>query len=447
MSKPTILLIVMLLMGSLASSAMAQEDSLLPHGVVVGENGGCSGNISGLQIQKDGKILVSATSFINNHDQSLLIRRNADGSTDQTFGKAEIVTTETLTKELPGYSVYSKGLILQEDGKAVMAAVAQPPEHHPRSGRYNDDVLVIRYNADGLLDKSFNGSGWIKTDVNGTIDKVSGLGLQKDGKIIVYGYSLNPNILIDTYDFLVLRYNKDGMLDRTFGEQGKVLTRVRGMMWDAIGMTGTVQGDDKILVGGRVIEGYASTDMAVVRYMPNGKLDKTFGSAGKVIKRFESEGKYIRSEVHSIAVQNDGKIIVGVHSQLMRYNSDGSLDGTFGSGGALPVKKSVTRMVVQRDGKILFLGGGYDKKIYGIVIGRINVDGTPDTSFGRNGMAQLPVWGEQIAIQPNGKILVAARIRTSESAGKDCRGFRNDLMLFRLNADGRLDEQFGAVSK
>ncbi|MCK7531869.1 MAG: hypothetical protein MZV63_13020 [Marinilabiliales bacterium] len=110
--------------------------------------------------------------------------------------------------------------------------------------------MVIRYNPDGQLDKSFNGSGWIKTDVNGTIDKVSGLGLQKDGKIVVYGYSLNPNILIDSYDFLVLRYNKDGALDRTFGEQGKVLTRVRGMMWDAIGMTGAVQGDDKILVGG-----------------------------------------------------------------------------------------------------------------------------------------------------------------------------------------------------
>jgi uncharacterized delta-60 repeat protein len=447
MSKQPLLLIVMLLMGSLANSAMAQGDSVLPPGVVVGENGGCSGNISGLQIQKDGKILVSATSFINNRDHSILIRRNADGSIDQTFGKAGMVTTETLTTELPGYSVYSKGLILQEDGKTVMAAVASPPEHHPRSGRYNDDVLVIRYNPDGQLDKSFNGSGWIKKDVNGTIDKVSGLGLQKDGKIVVYGYSLNPNILIDTYDFLVLRYNRDGTLDRTFGEQGKVLTRVRGVMWDSIGMTGVVQGDDKILIGGRVVEGYASTDMAVVRYMPNGKLDRTFGSAGKVIKRFDSGGKYIRSEVHSIAVQNDGKIIVGVHSKLMRYNSDGSLDGTFGSGGAMPVNKPVTIMVVQRDGEILFLGGGFDKKIYGVIIGRLNVDGTPDTSFGCNGITKIPVWGEQIAIQQNGKILVAARIRTSETAGKDCRGFRNDLVLFRLNADGKLDETFGSGSK
>jgi uncharacterized delta-60 repeat protein len=183
MSKSILHLFVMILMGSLVCTVMAnaQETPQPSRGVVIVKIG--NGTFaSGVEIQKDGKILISASSYVDNQGQSVLLRRNADGSPDQSFGKAGMVVTG-----LSGFYIHTEGMALQEDGKIVLTGRAIPLARNKWSRRSNDDFLVIRYNPDGQRDKSFNGSGWAQTDIDGDIDVAYGLPLQKDRKIFVIG--------------------------------------------------------------------------------------------------------------------------------------------------------------------------------------------------------------------------------------------------------------------
>lgn len=465
-------IVVILLMLSLANAVRAKEDHPLSRpGVLVIKIGKSTGSAE-VAIQKDGKILVSEPSFVDNQKKQklILIRRNADGSPDQTFGKAGMVITEFFVNFVV---VHSEGLVLQEDGKAVLVGwvCPHPCKQKKRSGRYNHDILVVRYNTDGQLDEGFNGSGWIVTDINGDIDKAYGVAVQKDQKIVVIGETF-PKFWRDYYHFVVLRYNKDGTLDRGFGKKGKEITRVRSR-WESLAKAVAIQPDGKILVAGRV-QSNTYSDMALVRYTPDGVLDTAFGTKGKVIKYFRKDERKIKSAANAVAIQPNGKIILGVNlynkhfkrlylveGRLIQYNADGRLDLSFGTSGSVTVNNrgyasiySVGSVALQNDGKILFTGGSFDteKRSYAIVVGRYNVDGSPDISFGNNGLTTIPMGksravGRKIAIQSNGKIVVVGNAGKIDSNAKShwTSRYPPDLVIFRLNSDGRIDKYFGSV--
>jgi uncharacterized delta-60 repeat protein len=219
---------------------------------------------------------------------------------------------------------------------------------------------LARYNADGSLDTSFGTNGKVTTDFSGTDDASYGSILQAEGKMILVGYTVDGSGYID---MAMARYNPDGSLDATFGTGGKVVTDFFGLDDGAIAVA--VQTDGKILAAGGTVNG-GSYDFAVVRYNTDGSLDANFGIGGKVVTDFAGTD----DSSSSIFVQADGRIIVGGSTgygaptsdfALVRYNSDGSLDSGFGTGGKVTTDFSGLRdqgngMAWQAPDKIIIVG-------------------------------------------------------------------------------------------
>jgi uncharacterized delta-60 repeat protein len=197
-------------------------------------------------------------------------------------------------------------------------------------------LFTTVFGADVLLDSSFGTGGKVFTNFASSTDVIHAIALQSDGKIVAAGYARNA-----TDDFAVARYNANGTLDTTFGTGGKVTTAFGSGADQAYGIA--IQPDGKIVVTGQAR--MTTDDFAVARYDTNGTLDATFGTGGKVTTDITSGATdYGRT----VAIQSDGKIVVAGSSRstarkatfdfaIVRYNSNGSLDTTFDSDGKLTV--------------------------------------------------------------------------------------------------------------
>ncbi len=192
------------------------------------------------------------------------------------------------------------------------------------------DFALVRYNSDGTLDNTFGMNGKVTTAIGTYNDEGQSVAIQSDGKIVVLEFSFNGS----NYDFALVRYNIDGSLDSTFGAGG-IATTDFGSGHD-YGRSVAIQIDDKIVVAGDIFNG-SDQDYGLARYNGDGSLDTSFGASGIVTTDLGGLGDYAQS-VH---LQTDGRIVVSGPSYngsdndfaLVRYNSNGSLDNTFGSGG------------------------------------------------------------------------------------------------------------------
>jgi len=165
----------------------------------------------------------------------------------------------------------------------------------------------VRYNANGSLDTSF-GTGGIVTTPIGNSNDASALGIQSDGKIVVAGGSSNGS----NYDFALVRYNTNGSLDTSFGTGGIVNTPV-GSSNDYARTLG-IQSDGKIVAAGDSSNG-SKNDFALVRYNANGSLDTSFGTGGIVTTPVGSSGG-----AYALAIQSDGKIVAAGSSNGSTYD-------------------------------------------------------------------------------------------------------------------------------
>jgi uncharacterized delta-60 repeat protein len=301
-------------------------------------------------IQSDGKIIAAGIVdlFFPPPGRSVsafgLVRYNQDGSLDTTFGMQGIVTTDL--SERPDIAT---ALAIQSDGKIIAAGQAG-------TGPNPFSVALVRYNRDGSLDMGFGIGGKVITDFSGPYESASALAIQSDGRIIAAGVAY-ASVLSTSGDFFLVRYESDGSLDRSFGIDGKVTTDWSGGFDCAKALA--------ILSDGRIVAaGSACSDSrgpcygALARYNKDGLLDTTFGFGGKVTTDIR---------VNALAIQSDGKIIAAGGSQsaesfadfgLVRYNDNGSLDTTFGSGGKVttafgPWHDGIWAVSLQPDGKIV----------------------------------------------------------------------------------------------
>src|SRR5439155_1647217 len=201
---------------------------------------------------------------------------------------------------------------------------------------------LARYNADGTLDPSFGGGGRVLTNFAGR-DEASALALQSDGKIVVAGFSGAGG----RQDFAVARYNPDGSLDPSFGSGGRVLTDFGG---DDEAAALALQSDGKIVVTGFSFSDAGGSDIALARYNPDGTLDASFGSGGRVLTDF--------GLASGLVLQSDGRIVVAGGGSLARYTPDGSLDPSFGAGGRVLTDFDAFALALQADGKIVVAGEG-----------------------------------------------------------------------------------------
>jgi uncharacterized delta-60 repeat protein len=305
-------------------------------------------------------------------------------------------------------------------------------------------LIVLSTNgqaAPGNLDLAFGGTGKVTTGSGFG----NGLVVQSDGKIVVAGNSGSES---GGPDFGLVRFNTDGSLDITFGGTGKVTTDFGK---NEYGESVAVQSDGKILVAGVSQKG-ANTSFAIGRYLADGSLDTSFGGTGKVTTDFGSLINY----ANSVIVQSDGKIIVAGYSgndphydfALVRYNTDGSLDASFGGTGK--VKTTIgsnaigESVAVQSDGKIVVagyadIGGSID-----FALVRYLTDGSLDTSLGGTDKVTTAIGsdtdsGRSVAVQSDGKIVVAGQ---TYIVGSD-----NAIALVRYLADGSLDTTLGGTGK
>jgi uncharacterized delta-60 repeat protein len=224
--------------------------------------------------------------------------------------------------------------------------------------------MISAWSSDGTLDSTFGSGGKVITVMGKYSDAANAMALQGDGKILVVGSTETVTGFTSTHDIAVVRYNSNGSLDSTFGSGGKVSTSFARNS-DEYGNDIAVQPDGKIVVVGEVVN--ANADVAVVRYNSNGSLDSTFGSGGKVsIDMASGSG----DNGVSVVLQSDGKIVVltnnnstatGAEVGLVRLNGNGSLDTSFGTGGKTlrtlgPDSTAAWDMALQGDGKIVIVG-------------------------------------------------------------------------------------------
>lgn len=311
----------------------------------------------------------------------------------------------------------------------------------------------------GDLDPDFGRGGKVTTDFFGDNDEALGLVVQPDGKTIVAGFARSNNRL--TF-FAMSRYNPDGSPDSSFGDGGKVTT---DSFWGfTSGKALALQPDGKLLVGGAATLGASVTGFALARFNEDGSLDKSFGTDGQAVAAILDQ--YAR--VEALHVLPDGKILAaGTASPITslndfavaRFNSDGSLDTTFGIDGRvitnfLGSSDSVRDMLVQPDGKIVVVGIAFDPvSNEKWALARYNSNGSLDAGFGSQGKVAMPI-GEgsreanAVALQPDGKIVVGGCVYRKRPADSMMTQSivppRNeDLAIARYNKDGSLDSSFG----
>jgi uncharacterized delta-60 repeat protein len=317
---------------------------------------------------------------------------------------------------------------IQSDGKIITVGTALDPV-----GALFDFALA-RYNTDGSPDTNFGTGGKVLTRVSEGGRTASGtfglaVAIQLDGKIVAAGQSSNGV----NSDFALVRYNSDGSLDTGFGTGGKVTTHFGGLLdFDAASAV-AIQSDGKIVAAGGTAGGAA----VLVRYTMDGSLDVGFGTAGKVIAPI--------AMANAVAIQSDGKIVAAEVAALVRYNSDGSLDVGFGTGGTVTISSGGANAVaLQADGKIVAVGHsncGFGCGDFTLV--RYNSDGSLDAGFGSGGAVTTSIspeddGGNAVALQADGKIVVAGQSGNSVDF---------NFALARYDTDGSLDSGFGTGGK
>jgi uncharacterized delta-60 repeat protein len=306
---------------------------------------------------------------------------------------------------------------------------------------------------EGLPDMSFGNNGialYTPNDVSS--DSRTDIAVQKDGKILMLGNILNAGSL----DYLIIRFNRNGTIDNSFNGAGHTI--ISNADWNDYPGAITIQKDGKIILVGsseQLIDNSYKSRFAVIRLNSDGSLDHSFNGNGKVFTSFGNTSAH----AHSIALQVDGRIVVGGDSDkgfggpnldfaIARYLPNGVLDSTFSGDGKVITtidninNERIFSVAIQPDGKIV--GVGFTSKvalgnITQFAVIRYNANGVLDSSFNGNGIAVQNSsfghdFGRAVIVQNDGKILVTGQ--TMDTAG---------LKLVRHNSDGTPDNKFGTA--
>jgi uncharacterized delta-60 repeat protein len=312
-------------------------------------------------------------------------RLRTNGTLDTTFGSGGKKTID-----FGGENDTAFGGALQPDGKIVLV------------GDSNFRVAVVRLKTNGALDASFEGDGR-KLFSWGPIGRAQAVVVAPNGKLLVAGFS-GP----EGGNIQVARLNADGLLDKTFGVDGKAAVDFGG---DDFGLAVARQANGRILVAGRSTVAGA----VVARLRANGVLDPDFDGDGRVTLAGGGSAS-------AVVVQPDRNIVVAGNASgsekmtVTRLKPNGSLDATFGAAGTATIDFATLAdlaagVALQPDGKIVV--AGYSQGTEDVAVARLNPNGSPDMTFGTAGKATVDfgaaTFGFAVALQSNGRIVVAGQ--------------------------------------
>jgi uncharacterized delta-60 repeat protein len=322
--------------------------------------------VKGVALQADGKIVVvGETKAIIVDDRDLdwaIARYHADGSLDTGFGTNGRIINDFGATPFGVSADGAEKVLIQPDGKIVVAGNVNRADS---SGVADSNFVVMRFTASGASDTGF-GPGGVTAANFDRVDILYGAALQPDGNIVVVGRVAKSGGADP--DIGIVRFSADGSLDRSFGDNG-LMRDETDRMWDEAADV-VVQPDGKIVDAGK-----QGSTFLVARYDVNGDPDASFGNAGRVGDLF------VNAHAHAVALQADGKIVaVGSDNDgdfgIIRLNPDGSLDTSFGSGGRLTVDffgsyDVAKALLIQPDGKIVVGGEAQNGTQYGLGLIRV----------------------------------------------------------------------------
>ena len=397
-------------------------------------------NRSKVFTQPDGKIIQVGDLHDNygNTSAIVLLRYNANGTPDGTFG----INGKTYSTSSFVYN-YMSDAVLQTDGKIVVA------------GSMNDQGVsefnLLRFKSNGNLDSAFGTNGQVITYLGAGYHSPQSIAVQPDGKIIVAGTSSGMVDLcqVQSYFFpraIVVRYNSNGSIDNSFGDNGKIV--IANGNFNDRGNAVAIQADGKILTattssydcncepgyyGG--LEWYCRNSFwALQRFNPDGSPDTAFGENGKVADSL------LLNQPFNIIVQKNGKIVVTSGDQkgfiVERYNNDGTHDNSFGVSGRFFTSLAhdgdylvLNSSTIQPDGKIVLAGGLNNNVSANMLIVRYNADGSLDNEFFTNGIALFHVGPPNSYDVATGVALQDSKIITG---GHINDGQSNSMVILRL---------------
>jgi uncharacterized delta-60 repeat protein len=361
----------------------------------------------------------------------------ASGDLDTSFGNGGVVTADLSDFEK------AEAIAIQRDGQIIIGV------RNPES-----DFALMRYKANGTLDTTFGIGGMVQTNFLGFGGAVASVKIDSKGNIVAAGYiRTSPLEQNPDTDFAVARYTTSGALDSSFGSQG-IVTRSNSIN-DYITAV-AIQKDGKIIAAGSSYGPQPSEDFAVFRLTANGSPDLTFAGGNILFTDFYSSEDVARA----IVIQSDGRIVAGGEIQrnsrdfgLVRYNTNGTLDSTFGTHGKVvtdiasesgdfcyelllrPVPFSLTG-----EEQIIAAGNRYlsSNNSSGVMV-CYQSDGLLNPSFGVGGivLTNFSTYDHIYCVvrQADGKII---------SAGSSYdQNYPPQFTLARYNSNGTLDTGFG----
>ena len=338
----------------------------------------------------------------------------------------------------------------QTDGK-ILRLTTQASEEEEEA-----DLLSLilpnslqRLNYDGTIDNSFAQDGLLLgADLLGFPTFLTDFSLQIDGKILITGISMN----LETQSSFLLRILSDGTLDRSFGNNG--LTQLDDLALSNLwGFNIMVQNDGRLILSG-INQIDDQSQFVMIRFDANGLKDNTFADSGVFLDEFvgnnpfnnnvfqQSDGKlvFIRQEAGDKVGDNDT-----LTSSVIRLTADGFVDDSYGIDGVSTFLRNSTsfflKAAMQPDNQIVFSqNSGF---ALGNSFGRISADGTLDQSFTTN--TELSIGDElantgifDVAVQPDGKIVTTGiKVAVANPTALA------ELVSHRFLNDGSLDNTFG----
>ena len=349
--------------------------------------------VESITMQPDGKIVALGRCLVGGIDNFCLARYQGNGTLDASFGTAGTVST------LIGTFSRGASVALQSDGKIVAAGAC--------AGNGVSHFCVARYLASGLLDAGFGTAGTLSTPMDTFVARGQSVALQPNGKIVVAGTCGT----LGATSFCLVRFDANGALDSGFGVAGKLSTLIGN---SSEGFSVALQPDGKIVVGGtcRIINQLV---FCLARYLANGTLDTSFGTAGK---RTTPIGSY--ATLRSIALQPSGQIVAAgectVNSAtefcvvLYQPNSNIEIVRTL----LLGRQANGYSVAIQPDGRIVVAGACFiDGDLFTSLscLVRLRADLGSDSSFGTAGSVSTLIGqsssATSVVLQPDGKIVVA----------------------------------------
>jgi uncharacterized delta-60 repeat protein len=342
--------------------------------------------------------------------------------------------------------VVFEAVAVQSDGKVVGVG----KDYEGTGWNPPSNALIVRYNVDGSLDSSFAVNGVYTSGLSGVDDYYNGVAIQPDSKIIAVGLIMNGFY----EDILVVRHNADGSLDTGFGTGGKAIIPI-GSGSD-IAHAVVLQPDGKIIVSGESEEspGTLTYDMAVLRFHTNGTLDTSFNSVGYTVVPIRANQ---RDRAYNVDVQADGKIVATGESEtgyfsnkydtaIIRLDTNGTLDSSFNSTGIVTTSFNTSfnicgkGVAVQKDGKILVAGSVKPSPGSNIQVGvvRYDTDGSEDIRFNLVSFPSTAIV-QGMTMQADGKIIVTGYVSDAT--------YVYDPFVVRYNVDGTPDTTFSGDGK